>query len=57
MSVMTYFTNDGTYGDANKMVIVDTTHWSDVDWYNIDQSSDSERLHIALKLSHEKKGD
>lgn len=36
---MTYIAQDGSYGDAHGLVIVDTTAWSDADWNAFDGSS------------------
>ena len=47
----TYFALDGNYGEAQGMVVIDTTKWSEDDWTQIDEASDSERAQIALDLT------
>ena len=44
----TYFALDGNYGEAQGMVVIDTTKWSEDDWTQIDEASDSERAQVAL---------
>jgi hypothetical protein len=45
-----YFTTDGTYG-ADIPLVVDTTKWTEDDWREIEDCSDSERLWVALEIS------
>jgi hypothetical protein len=47
----TYFALDGNYGEAQGMVVVDTTKWSEDDWTQIEEASDSERAQVALDLT------
>lgn len=42
-----YFAADGSYGNAEKMVIVYTSDWTDEMWNTIHESSDSDRAYIA----------
>jgi hypothetical protein len=43
----TYFAEDGNYGNAESMTVVDTDNWTDEDWEVIDESLDSERPWVA----------
>lgn len=45
-----YFTTDGCYGDASEMEVFDTTRWTEEDWAKIDQSSDRERVIVAMEI-------
>jgi hypothetical protein len=46
----TYFTSDGTFGDASELEIIDTTQWTDEDWDEIQNCSDSDRLSLAWEI-------
>jgi len=46
-----YFAADGNYGSADGMVVVDTTTWSEEDWTQVEEASDSERAQVALDLT------
>ena len=48
----TYFALDGNYGEAQGMVVVDTTKWSEDDWTQIEEAGDSERAQVALDLTN-----
>jgi hypothetical protein len=47
----TYFALDGNYGEAQGMVVIDTTKWSEDDWTQIENAGDSERAQVALDLT------
>ncbi len=47
----TYFALDGNYGNADGMVVVDTTSWSEADWQAIDEVGDADRATLALALA------
>jgi hypothetical protein len=47
----TYFALDGNYGDADGIVIVDTTGWSEEDWTAIDEVGDADRANLAYALA------
>ena len=47
----TYFAADGNYGEADELVIVDTTLWSEEDWNEIEEASDSYRPDIAKTIN------
>jgi hypothetical protein len=46
-----FFSNDGSYGDAEDLLIVDTDNWTDEDWRDIDDASDLTRLDIAKDIA------
>ena len=43
-----YFTPDGTYGDATDVAVIDTTNWTESDWERVEECSDSDRRDIAV---------
>ncbi len=47
----TYFAADGNYGEADDLVVVDTTSWSQEDWDEVEEASDYERPVIAKTIS------
>lgn len=49
---MHYFAQDGNYGDAAMLVVVDTKHFTEQDWDSIDMASDWEKAQIALEISN-----
>lgn len=49
MSV-TFFSRDGSYGNAAGLTMLDTYHWSDSDWERVEQATDNERLSVALRV-------
>jgi hypothetical protein len=46
-----YFTEEGSYGAADSVAILDTTKWTAADWQEIDAAADSDRLGIALSIA------
>ena len=50
-----YFAMDGNYGDARGMLMLDTTKWTDEDWDEIEEASDSERVGVAKIINQRKK--
>jgi len=46
-----YFATDGNYGNAENLVIIDTTDWTEDEWDIIDQSPENDRTKIAQQLS------
>ena len=46
----TYFAQDGSYGDAADMVVIDTSDWNDDDWNEIEWASDYERVGVAQEI-------
>jgi len=55
MNGMSYFASDGSYGDADDAVIVDTSKWCEDDWNEIVWAHDSERAKVAMRISKRKK--
>lgn len=45
----TYFAKDGNFGDANGLVIVDTSKWSEETWQMIEETSDDFRATRAME--------
>lgn len=50
---MTYFAQDGSYGDSAGMVILDTRAWSEEQWNLVSEASDSDRVALALQVARE----
>lgn len=48
---LSYFAPDGNYGDASGMTVIETTHWSEVDWAILDAASDSYRPDVARLIA------
>ena len=46
-SLLSYFALDGSYGDAEGMVVADTSDWTTKEWTMIHESSDFDRAYIA----------
>jgi len=57
--ILHYFAQDGNYGDAYGMSIMETSHWNQDDWDIIEQASDADRPVVARLLteSYEKDAD
>lgn len=51
----TYFAEDGNYGDASTLAIVDTSEWTDEDWERLDEESDWNRPETARLIAEEKR--
>jgi hypothetical protein len=47
---LTYFAKDGSYGDAEELLIIDTSKWSDEEVEAIEMCADSERWNIAAQI-------
>ena len=47
----TYFAGDGSYGNADKLFVADTTQWTLEDWEEIEMAGDSDRLDVAEELT------
>jgi hypothetical protein len=47
----TYFAADGSYGNAEGLIIVDTSDWTEEEWDIIDETTDSTRVSIAEQLA------
>lgn len=48
---LSYFALDGNYGDASGLTVIETTHWSEVDWAILDAASDSYRPDVARLIA------
>jgi hypothetical protein len=46
-----YFAEDGNYGDAANIVIIETSKWNDDDWEEIDDTPDWDRPRTAKIIS------
>ena len=51
-----FFTEEGTYGSAKELVIIDTTNWTSEDWHRVEECSDAERKDIALIIDKFRSG-
>lgn len=49
-----YFANDGTYGDASGLLIVDVTDWNETNWRDLDDVGDHNRLVFAKLMAQTK---
>jgi hypothetical protein len=46
--MMTYFATDGSYGDGEDILVLDTWEWTDEMWDFIgDEARDGERVYVA----------
>lgn len=50
MSV-SYFAMDGNYGDADGIVLVETSTFSEDEWTEIEYASDNERATLAMEIA------
>ena len=47
-----YFASDGSFGSTDQLIIVmDTTNWTEQDWQDIEEASDSERASVAHEIA------
>lgn len=51
---MMYFAADGSYGDAEELLIVSTSDWSATDFDLIEDATDSGRLATAIQVCVER---
>lgn len=42
-----YFAQDGNYGDANDLVLVDNHYWGDLEYRILDEAGDDDRAKTA----------
>ena len=42
-----YFAQDGNYGDATDLVIIDTSNWESLDYRILDEAGDDDRAKTA----------
>lgn len=52
----TYFAVDGSYGDANNILVVDTTDWTEDDWNKVAEAGDNYIAQTARDISAERGG-
>ena len=48
---LSYFAEDGNYGSASGLTIMETTHWNELDWRILDGASDWARPEVARVLT------
>lgn len=46
-----YFAEDGNYGSADGLTVMETTHWDEVDWEIIEDTRDEFRPLVARILA------
>jgi hypothetical protein len=46
-----YFASDGNYGSAEGYVLMETTHWSELDWEIIESATDEYRPIVARLIT------
>lgn len=51
-----YFASDGNYGGADKVVIVETSHWTGDDWLELEEAYDLDRINVALEIDSKYRG-
>ena len=54
VATTTYFAEDGSYGVAKGIKLVDTSNWDEADWALIEEASDSERPALAQHIANVK---
>ena len=57
MSSLAYFAEDGSYGDAKNLRIIDTSNFTKEEWEQIDNASDvlRHKLAFVIYMSKEKR--
>ena len=50
---LTYFATDGSYGNANGLVIIDTRAWSPEDWEAVESVNDWSSSSLAHNIALE----
>lgn len=50
---LTYFAGDGSFGNANGLVIIDTRAWSPEDWDALEAANDWNRAAIAHNIAQQ----
>lgn len=48
--MQTYFASDGSYGDAENMVVLDTSNWTNSEFEILDWAQDEERAELAVEI-------
>jgi len=49
----TYFAQDGNYGEAYGLIVLDTSVWSADDWEFVEAASDSTRVSHAIRVARQ----
>lgn len=48
---LSYFAGDGNYGNADGILVLETTLWSELDWQMLDEVSDEARPTVARLIA------
>jgi hypothetical protein len=48
---LSYFAEDGSYGNADGLTIMETTHWNETDWSIIEDAAEWARPEVARVLT------
>lgn len=48
-----YFALDGSYGEADRFVLLDTTDWTEENWNDIENATDNQRIDVATAIDSE----
>jgi hypothetical protein len=48
---LNYFAEDGNYGNADGLTIMETTHWNELDWQIVEEASEWARPEVARVLT------
>jgi alpha-L-fucosidase len=48
---LTYFAQDGSYGDASGLIVLDTRAWNAEQWDSVELASDYKRAGTALEVA------
>jgi hypothetical protein len=47
---LTYFAQDGSFGDAHNIEIIDTSDFNENDWRKIWEASDNDKSSVAVEI-------
>lgn len=47
-----YFAEDGSYGDASNLEVIDTSDWTEEEWEMVEEASDSNRSYVAAYIAN-----
>lgn len=50
--VVTFFTDEGGFGNAKGLIRIDTTNWTEEDWTEIISANAMVRKFIAMQIEH-----
>lgn len=56
MATHTYFTSDGSFGEAIDGVICDTSNWTAGDWDEVESESPWDRASVARVITEQRGG-